>query len=316
MCREKAALKVQRFDFDVTFLGRGRVSRNWGPTLRGGFGRCLRKVACSLGRDSCNECALGAACAYGYIFETPILPSAAVMRKYPQAPHPFVFEPNEENHAAVEPGQSVRNSLVVVGEAVRYLPYFFVAIEELGREGLGRDEVVFQVDRVVASDGKTIMDRQRGRRFEQAEARPLSLEPGRSRLGPFQISLQTPTRIAVDGRITAQPTLIDIVKALCRRAFLLRYFHCGFVEEPVPSEFIAVAAEAKCLASNFVWHDAKRFSTRQEREVPLGGVLGSGVWEGDIGALEPLLRVGEFVHVGKNTTFGLGKFVLSEGEGL
>ena len=133
--RPGGTLDVQRLDFETTFLAEGRTSRNWGPTLRGGFGRGLRRVACSLNRDSCAECPLGASCAYAYVFETPIVSAEAIMRKYLQAPHPFVLEPNLERRTQVQPGDTVRNSLVVVGEAVRYLPYSFVAIQELGRQG-------------------------------------------------------------------------------------------------------------------------------------------------------------------------------------
>jgi CRISPR/Cas system endoribonuclease Cas6 (RAMP superfamily) len=41
--------------------------------------------------------------------------------------------------------------------------------------------------------------------------------------------------------------------------------------------------------------------------------MGRLTYEGDIGLLEPLLRIGEYVHVGKNATFGLGKYRLTEG---
>jgi CRISPR/Cas system endoribonuclease Cas6 (RAMP superfamily) len=40
--------------------------------------------------------------------------------------------------------------------------------------------------------------------------------------------------------------------------------------------------------------------------------MGNMVLEADFGRLKPLLRAGEYVHVGKNTTFGLGKLTISE----
>jgi hypothetical protein len=240
-------LNVQRFDFAATFSAPGRISRSWGPTLRGGFGRSLHRVACSLGRDSCKDCLLGASCAYGYIFETPIIRRDSIMRKYPQAPHPFVLEPNLQGKTQVESGESVQNGLVVVGEAIRYLPYFFLAIEELGRQGFGRDRVTFRVDRMTTEDGATIYERGRGNTFAHADLLCLSVEPGVHRAGRFSLQFETPARITVDGRTSREPSLVDIVKTLCRRAFLLRYFHCGRVEQQVSTDFIEAAQDARCI---------------------------------------------------------------------
>jgi CRISPR/Cas system endoribonuclease Cas6 (RAMP superfamily) len=39
----------------------------------------------------------------------------------------------------------------------------------------------------------------------------------------------------------------------------------------------------------------------------VSGLVGEVLCRGDVGTLVPLLRVGTFVHVGRNTTFGLGR---------
>lgn len=306
-------LAVERVHFRSTFLGSGTISRNWGPTLRGGFGRALRNVACSLGRDNCKECPIGTICAYSYLFETPIAESATIMRKYTQAPHPFVFEPNEFGKPRVQEGDSVDHSLVVIGGAVRYLPYFFLAIERLGENGLGGDLVPFRVDRVVTADGVTLFEQPRRGHFDAAKLRGLLVEPGKSRTAAFQVVLQTPARITVNGRLAGIPTLPDVVRALARRVFLLRHFHCDGGDNPLSDDFVEAAKAAHCLDARFHWEDADRYSTRQQQRVPIGGIVGRLRCEGDFGLLEPLLRAGEYVHVGKNATFGLGKLAVKEG---
>ena len=44
----------------------------------------------------------------------------------------------------------------------------------------------------------------------------------------------------------------------------------------------------------------------------LGGVTGTVSYEGDISDFMLLLRLGEYVHVGKGTSFGLGKYEILE----
>ena len=71
---------------------------------------------------------------------------------------------------------------------------------------------------------------------------------------------------------------------------------------------IEKAATVKQTQSDIRWYNWKRYSTRQEAWMSLGGIVGSVLYEGDLSGFMPLLRLGEYVHVGKGTSFGLGKY--------
>ena len=61
------------------------------------------------------------------------------------------------------------------------------------------------------------------------------------------------------------------------------------------------------------WHDWSRYSSRQQREMTLGGAIGTWTLEGELAPLLPWLQLGERLHVGKNTTLGMGGYTLVSG---
>jgi CRISPR/Cas system endoribonuclease Cas6 (RAMP superfamily) len=58
------------------------------------------------------------------------------------------------------------------------------------------------------------------------------------------------------------------------------------------------------------WEDRRRYSARQGRPMTLGGLIGSFAFKGDLEPALPFLRLGELLHVGKGTSFGLGRYRL------
>lgn len=305
-------LEISRVRCLVCSETAGVVSSNWGVTLRGGFGAALRELTCSTKRPRCADCELNSVCAYGYLFETPINTNAPVMRKYTNAPHPFVFEPPANSPTRIAEGESAEITVVLVGRAVDYLPYILLALQKLGAQGLGRDRVRFRLDQIRSEQGDVIYSMGKGSAVGQPPCRPLSLEPGPSRIAQFEIRFLSPVRIQSNGRISTQPSLKDIVSSLARRVFLLSQFHSREPVAAVDSVFLDAADAATLLRSETRWMERERYSTRQKRGIPIGGAMGRLVFSADYGLLQPLLRVGEYVHVGKNASFGLGQFELME----
>jgi hypothetical protein len=59
--------------------------------------------------------------------------------------------------------------------------------------------------------------------------------------------------------------------------------------------------------TNLNWFDWKRYSHRQDKSMLMGGMIGSVIFEGKIGEYLPLIEFCSKTHLGKQTSFGLGK---------
>lgn len=90
--------------------------------------------------------------------------------------------------------------------------------------------------------------------------------------------------------------------------------HCGAELDLDFRGLIAAAEEVETVTSDLRWYDWERYSVRQDTRMKLGGVVGRGTYKGDLQSFLPLLHLGEVVHVGKGTSFGLGKYEIERAE--
>jgi CRISPR/Cas system endoribonuclease Cas6 (RAMP superfamily) len=69
-----------------------------------------------------------------------------------------------------------------------------------------------------------------------------------------------------------------------------------------------MAKGIKTKETQFRWYDWKRYSSRQETKIGMGGFVGEITFVGNLALFLPLIRAGEILHVGKGTSFGLGRY--------
>ncbi len=304
----------------VVFEARHSVGfpRYRGATFRGAFGYAYREISCALRRKECGDCLLRTHCAYPYVFETAPRPGAKVMPGYNRVPNPYVISPDiEDRRSSVKPGEEFSFDLVLIGQKAReLLPYFVYALDRMGEAGIGKGKGKARVARIEAendSGAYEVICRGGEGTIRTCSARRLREDPPAARR--IVLRFQTPLRIKTQGGLCTRLDFSTLVRSLFRRAGLLSYFHCGGAPpwerdiRPLLDEAAAVSADTDEMR----WHEWERYSTRQKTAMTFGGLMGRVVFEGEgLGAFLPLLRVGELVHAGKNTTFGLGRYVIEE----
>ncbi|OGP90580.1 MAG: hypothetical protein A2156_08995 [Deltaproteobacteria bacterium RBG_16_48_10] len=313
-----------------------------GSTFRGGFGYAFKKIVCVNREKGCGSCLLKSKCVYSYAFETPPPSDTSKMRKYPYAPHPFIITPPLEEKRIYREGERICFELALIGKSIDYLPYFIYTFDELGRMGIGKGKGKYHLEEVrVLQIGQRL--KVKGGRTEdqgqRAEIKEKIIYSGKDKilrtdyqiihsgdlfpfhpappafnqtcdLAPFTLDLifLTPARLKYEGKLTPPLEFHVLIRNLLRRISLLSYFHC---EKELDLDFkglIEKSSEIKVAKSNLKWFDWERYSNRQEIRMKMGGFIGSITFEGDFKSYLPFLLLGEYIHVGKGTSFGLGKY--------
>ena len=302
--------RLARYRLTLTALSTITMPPYAGSTLRGGFGHAFRKMVCTQGPIDCRDCTLKAACPYPYIFETAPFEGAQQLRTYGDVPRPFVIDPLD-TRGEYRKGESFSFQLTLIGRAIDYLPYFLVSFRELGEMGIGKGRGRFQLTHVRADDGESIYDGNtqmvhnldNARSFDdirwETESQPTNV---------LTLRLVTPTRITHEGGLTDQLPFHVFWRRLIGRISALAYFHCGESLEMDFKGLIEKAMGVETTDSTLRWKDWTRYSSRQNRRMQLGGLVGRVRYAGELAEFVPFAALGAFLHVGKNATFGLGKY--------
>ena len=100
---------------------------------------------------------------------------------------------------------------------------------------------------------------------------------------------------------------------MLRRILELAHFH---VPDSQPNwefkELLDLANNIKISNKNLTWDDWHRYSNRQQRKMDIGGFIGDMTLDGNVEPFYPLLKMSEVMHVGKGTSFGLGKIIINQ----
>mgnify|MGYP001059926072 CR=1 FL=1 len=317
-------IRYAKYQFTIKALASLILPPYKGSTFRGGFGNAFKKVVCALKRIDCKDCLLKTRCIYAYIFETSPPPSEnsnnngfLKINKYEKIPHPFIIEPPDYPKKEFLPNEYMSFNLILIGKANDYLPYFIYTFKELGKIGIGKGSGKYELVMVQAiSNGlKQTVYLSKDETIKPVSANELNIKETfnftEEKNETITINFLTPTRISYKRDLVVKPEFYILITTLLRRLGLLYYFHC---ENNNPAwnhkKLIEKAKEVTIVNNSLKWYDWQRYSTRQQTTMKLGGLIGEITYRGNIKPYLSILKAGEILHIGKGTSFGLGKFIL------
>lgn len=281
-----------------------------GSQIRGSFGRALRRICCMTRQKDCKSCPLYRTCAYTQVFETPPPPTHP-LQHFSQIPNAYVIEPEGWGRRVCEPGETLEFDLVLIGRARDSLALVIYAFQKAFSFDIGRGKA--ELIRVQTVDGQTtntIFDSSLKTVREHEQGTRIAVPDG----SEIHLQIQTPLRLQQNGvpLLPGEVTAYPILTALLRRIALLYEFQC-LDKLDLNFHQLSEMAGAVALESSLEWVDWIRYSSRQNRHMNLGGVTGSIVLRDVPPEFRVLLAAGQLSHVGKNATFGLGRYRIEIG---
>ncbi|WP_027365622.1 CRISPR system precrRNA processing endoribonuclease RAMP protein Cas6 [Desulfotruncus alcoholivorax] len=287
-----------------------------GSTLRGGFGNAFRRIACAQRAQECLSCLLKINCPYAYIFETAPPPDADVLRNYAAVSKPFIIEPPLETKTYYAPGEVLYMNLLLFGRAIEYLPYFIVVFRELGEMGIGKGRNPYRLAKVAAVNDlggeRKIIYSGENELVHNVDLTINGLDVLNSSddlvHDEVTVVFQTMTRLKYNGNFVGQILFHVLIRNLLRRLSSIYYFHHDIKQVGDFQDLIKRAEAVRIVSEDTKWVDWERYSSRQDTRMNLGGLVGKVTYAGDLSEFWPLLILGQWTHVGKAVTFGMGKY--------
>lgn len=262
-----------------------------GSALRGAFGHALKNIACFTAARHQGVCMCAASqCIYRQLFD-PEKKKLVNQREQDIAP-PLMVEPRP-HPAQLEAGQQSYFDLVLIGHfAHSQLAIIQLAWQRALHDGIGLKQENGQRGRATLIHMEIV-----------SQPEPAPRNPGN-----LQLDLLSPLRLAERGKLI-QPDTLDasvLFKALIRRIGVLAELY----GQPLTLDYLELnrhIAQLK-MEKQLGWMDWFRYSNRQKQDMPLGGLVGSVKLHAVSDELWQLIYIGQWLHVGKNSVFGLGNY--------
>ena len=306
-------LRISRFSFVCRFVTPATLPLYKGFALRGAFGSAFRRVCCVMNkRQSCEDCFLNQECAYFNVFETISLKSS----RGKDIPRAFVLEPPYDTNRIYLEGDTIVFNLVLFGGSIVYLPFFVMTFVEMGKRGIGipSKRGKFIVKQVLDLGGKTLFSEGNNLLLNRPTLYSSSLFPLNNprETSAVKVKILSPIRSKKGGKYVGPKDFsleifVDIIR---RRLLLLNEFYSLFPTEILDRVESLLSCELThtCLS----WKELERYSVRQKVRMKMGGIFGEFILKlpHDVHKKKEIwkiLKLSELIHIGKNTTFGLGK---------
>ncbi len=300
-----AAFRCARFRFRLRAVSLMELPVEKGSTFHGALGHVLRRQA---------------PLSYRFLYEPTSAERVPGLASQRDLPRPFVLLPPIDTTREYPEGSETSLELTFFGHAIGQFSICLAALATLGSLGIGRNRGRFEVAEVAAilpdGDPRTV-HRGDTQRFEDnpegvcgatiADSR--RVQPG------SDLSVRLTTRLRLkdhDHLVRRAPPFPVLMQRLLERAECLGllYHRDATLDSETKRGLIDQARAIEITSHDLHWDDWSRYSGRQDTWMKFGGLLGHITYGGDLTPFLPWLALGEWMHIGGKTSFGLGRYTI------
>jgi hypothetical protein len=286
-----------------------------GMRLRGALGNVMRRAYCA-----------GDARDHGHAAACPVCWLLAANEHPGEERRGYALVPPLNPPEAYAPGQRFAFGLTLFGDALRYLPYFILAVPEMGRGGIGPGRGQFALREVWAAnplldefqpllaEGETLV---RNPALMVTHAHVTQAAEGLAEIlkGRLTLNFLTPTRLIQQDALLKLPDFGAFFARLLKRLDELDEQFAGGQGRPLAEvqALQSLADQVRLMETDTRWVELWSGSSRTSRQTPMGGFVGAAVYAASPEAWRPLLPWliwGQAAQVGKDVVKGNGWYEL------
>lgn len=300
-------IRYSKTHFTLTMMHDTILSTNKVSALRGGIGTMLLNSNCIQNRQ-CGKCS----------FIDECLVQRIMYSKFDVKPNyittgesvGYVFECYDKKRH-FRKGDTLEFNLILFGKSIIHFSQYIQAIFSLGQSGLGSHHSHFLISRIQNEYGKDILQNgniiMKNYLYQTVEDYVQEKLEGLSNYDYSTITLQflSPTSIKYKGKFITQFDIDPIMQSIVRRIEILNYYE----NNPISGKDLITSMPNIINEHSFVT-EVNRYSSTHNGNIRLQGIIGN-ITLSDIDENSLIiLLAGELLHIGKNSSFGFGKYTV------
>lgn len=302
-----SSLQYVKLHFTIEFDGDYSLPVNKVSALRGGVGEMLLRSNCVMDRE-CERCCFRSECLVQRIMYSEMRIHPVFMTRGDSAG--YVYE-CEDYRDQVCVGDRLGFNLILFGRAIVYFNQYLYAIAALGQSGIGADKALFHIISVTNSRKQEILDgssvlMSRYEILTIAEYVTYRLKKIAASAIPQEISIRfrSPLYLKYDGKFQTEFNMDALIASMIRRIYIL----CCYDGIDINMDDIRPETLPEIVYQEHYPVQVDRYSYRKDQHMSLRGIEGRLTLSDITEDVLRLLLYGELVHIGKNTSFGFGRY--------
>ncbi len=319
-------LETHHLLFTATALTPVALGEQSGSAIRGAIAGALWERFCvNKAASTCANCPLLTICPVGALL-APMRDDE--QKGSDQRPRPYVTRPPCDGARTYACGETLNFGIALFGSAAALYPYVVIAAHELERVGLGMrlperggrrgvlrlsaisavHPLTGEQQTLYTADSGVMM--QPGLPVGAADVRAYAASLPADRI---TLRFNTPLRLIEGDRLVKRIALRPLIQRLMRR---LDDLSIAYGDGPLNLDFralLSIAETVHVVEDRTRWVDVVSVSHRYGRRTPIGGLIGSVTFAGELAPLRELLVWGSLIHVGRNCVKGDGWYHILSG---